>query len=53
MRQPIPLRLDYDAALLRQLARESKDPDQVRDLRLDTVLRQSASKVPCAMPMSL
>jgi hypothetical protein len=32
MRQPIPLRPDYDAALLRRLAHESKEPDQVRRL---------------------
>jgi transposase len=32
MREPIALRPDYDAALLRGLARESQDPDQVRRL---------------------
>ena len=32
MRQPIPLRPDFDAAVLRLIARESKDPDQVRRL---------------------
>jgi hypothetical protein len=32
MRRPIALRLDYDAVLLRRIARESEDPDQVRRL---------------------
>ena len=32
MREPIALRPDFDAALLRGLARESQDPDQVRRL---------------------
>jgi transposase len=32
MRKPIPLRLDYDAALLRRIARESEDAGQVRRL---------------------
>jgi hypothetical protein len=32
MRQPIALRLNYDAARLRRIARESDDPDQVRRL---------------------
>jgi hypothetical protein len=32
MRQPIPLRPDYDATRLRRIARESEDADQVRRL---------------------
>ena len=32
MRRPVPLRPDFDTARLRQLARESKDPNQVRRL---------------------
>ena len=32
MGKPIPLRLDYDAAELRRIARESEDADQVRRL---------------------
>jgi hypothetical protein len=32
MRQPIALRSDYDATLLRNVAPESEDPDQVRRL---------------------
>ena len=30
MRKPIPLRLDYGAAGLRRIARQSEDADQVR-----------------------
>ena len=30
MGKPIPLRPDYDAALLRRIARESDDAEQVR-----------------------
>jgi hypothetical protein len=32
MAAPIPLRSDFDAALLRKLARGSRDPDQTRRL---------------------
>lgn len=32
MAAPIPLRPDFDAALLRRLARQSRDPDQARRL---------------------
>ena len=32
MAAPIPLRSDFDAALLRKLARGSRDPDQIRRL---------------------
>ena len=34
MRKPIPLRADYDATRLRQIARESEDADQVTDAAL-------------------
>src|SRR6202023_3250465 len=30
MSAPVPLRPDFDAALLRRLARQSRDPDQTR-----------------------
>jgi hypothetical protein len=32
MSDPVPLRSDFDAALLRKLARRSDDPDQTRRL---------------------
>ena len=32
MSAPVPLRSDFDAALLRKLARGSRDPDQTRRL---------------------
>jgi transposase len=32
MSAPVPLRPDFDAALLRRLARQSRDPDQTRRL---------------------
>lgn len=32
MSAPVPLRSDFDAALLRKLARGSDDPDQTRRL---------------------
>src|SRR5271166_4414244 len=32
MAAPIPLRSDFDAALLRRLSRQSRDPDQIRRL---------------------
>ena len=43
MREPIALRPDYDAALLRGLARESKDPDQVRRLLTLAVIYDGAA----------
>ena len=48
MRQPIPLRPDYDAALLRRLARESKDPDQVRRLMTLAMIYDGASRTRAA-----
>ena len=32
MSAPVPLRSDFDSALLRKLARQSRDPDQIRRL---------------------
>jgi transposase len=52
MRQPIALRPDYDAALLRRIARGSEDPDQVRRLLTLAVIydggrRTEAAKAGC------
>ena len=48
MRQPIALRLDYDAALLRRIARESDDPDQVRRLLTLAVIYDGGSRMQAA-----
>ena len=48
MRQPIALRPDYDAALLRRLARESQDPDQVRRLMTLAMIYDGASRTQAA-----
>ena len=48
MRQPIPLRLDYDAAGLRRIARESEDADQVRRLLALAVIYEGGSRTEAA-----
>ena len=48
MRQPIPLRPDFDAAVLRLIARESKDPDQVRRLLTLAVIYDGGSRTEAA-----
>ena len=48
MRQPIPLRPDYDAAGLRWLARESEDADQVRRLLALAVIYEGGSRTEAA-----
>jgi len=48
MREPIALRAHYDAALLRGLARESKDPDQVRRLLALAVIYDGGSRTQAA-----
>jgi transposase len=48
MREPIALRPDYDAALLRGLARERKDPDQVRRLLTLAVIYDGGSRTQAA-----
>lgn len=48
MRQPIPLRPDYDAALLRRIARESEDPDQVRRLMTLAMIYDGANRTAAA-----
>ena len=48
MRQPIALRRDYDAALLRRLTRESKDSDQVRRLLALAVIYDGGSRTGAA-----
>src|SRR6476660_5158839 len=44
MRKPIPLRLDYDAAGLRRIAREREDADQVRRLLALAVVYDRGSR---------
>src|ERR1700755_3308248 len=44
MRQPIPLRPDYDATRLRRIARESEDADQVRRLLALAVIYDGGSR---------
>ena len=44
MRQPIPLRPDYDATRLRRIARESEDADQVRRLLALAVIYEVGSR---------
>jgi transposase len=48
MRKPIPLRLDYDAARLRRIARESEDADQVRRLLALAVIYDGGSRTQAA-----
>ncbi len=48
MRKPIPLRLDYDAAHLRRIARESEDADQVRRLLALAVIYEGGSRTQAA-----
>ena len=48
MGQPIALRPEYDAARLRRLARESKDPDQVRRLLALAVIYEGGSRTEAA-----
>ena len=48
MRQPIALRPDYDATLLRRVARESEDPDQVRRLMTLAMIYDGASRTEAA-----
>jgi transposase len=48
MRQPIALRQDYDAALLRRIARESEEPDQVRRLLALAVIYDGGSRTEAA-----
>jgi hypothetical protein len=43
MGQPIALRQDYDATLLRRIARESEDADQVRRLLALAVIYEEGS----------
>src|SRR6201996_823681 len=55
MRRPIPLRSDYNAAMLRRIARESQDPDQVRRLLTLAMIydgggRTEAGKAGCVTP---
>jgi transposase len=44
MRRPVPLRVDYDAAGLRRIARESEDADQVRRLLALAVIYDGGSR---------
>src|SRR5215813_13043271 len=48
MRQPIPLRPDYDAAVLRRIARESEDADQVRRLMTLAMIYDGAHRMAAA-----
>jgi hypothetical protein len=48
MHQPITFRSDYDAAPLRRLARESKDPDQVRRLLALAMIYDGGSRTRAA-----
>jgi len=48
MRQPIPLRLDHDAARLRRIARKSEDADQVRRLLALAVIYDGGSRTEAA-----
>jgi transposase len=47
-RKPVPLRRDYDAALLRRLARESEDADQVRRLLALALIYDGGSRTQAA-----
>jgi transposase len=48
MRQPIPLRADYDAMWLRRIAGESEDADQVRRLLAVAVIYEGGSRTEAA-----
>ena len=48
MRQPIPLRADYDALRLRQIARGSDDADQVRRLLALAMIYEGGSRTEAA-----
>jgi putative transposase len=48
MRQPIPLRPDYDAPRLHRIARESEDADQVRRLLALAVIYDGGSRTEAA-----
>jgi transposase len=48
MRKPIPLRLDYDAAPLRRIARESEDAGQVRRLLALAAIYDGGSRTQAA-----
>jgi transposase len=48
MRQPIPLRPDYDATRLRGIARGSEDADQVRRLLALAVIYEGSSRTEAA-----
>ena len=48
MRQPIPLRPDYDAPRLHRIARESEDADQVRQLLALAVIYGGGSRTEAA-----
>ena len=48
MRKPIPLRPDHDAAMLRRLARESGDADQVRRLLSLALIYEGGSRTQAA-----
>ena len=48
MRRPVPLRSDYDAALLRRIARESQDADQVRRLLTLALVYDGGSRTEAA-----
>jgi putative transposase len=48
MRKPIPLRLDYDAARLRRIARDREDANQVRRLLTLAVIYDGGSRTEAA-----
>jgi len=48
MRGPIPLRPEFDAGRLRQLARESKDPNPVRRLLVLAAIYDGATRTEAA-----
>jgi hypothetical protein len=48
MGQPLALRQDYDATLLRRIARESEDADQVRRLLALAVIYEEGSRTEAA-----
>jgi transposase len=48
MRRPVPLRVDYGAAGLRRIARESEDADQVRRLLALAVIYDGGSRTQAA-----
>src|SRR5215469_11941537 len=48
MRQPIPMRADYDAPRLRRIARSSEDADQVRRLLALALIYDGGSRTQAA-----